>query len=77
MKGNLQNYNDNTDAFSIIGEDGRTYYALANEYLLTLNKNEQIEFNYKVINPGKFETLVVTDVVQKKDGISYTLKSKN
>lgn len=72
MRGIIGLYNDNTDAFTVRGQDGRTYYALATDELIALGQNAKIVFDYKVINKGEYEYFLITKIKRTKKG--HTLK---
>lgn len=68
MIGKIINYNDNIDVYTIIDNDGNTYYGFG-----YFEKDDIVEFEYRIINPGISPTLIAVNI-RKIENIVKVIK---
>lgn len=72
MIGVVKYYDDNTDAFEILGEDGKNYYGF--NYNVPFQIGDTLKFDYYVIWPGKNETYIMKNIEIISNAKTLTIK---
>lgn len=77
MIGRVINYDDNTDAYGIIGIDNNIYYGFEYSTKNNLVIGDTITFDYKVIGRDEYRTRVAINIKPYNRDFTIKLVQKN